>query len=158
MTGRVRSLLHTLARPARGDRGRGEIVASQLRDVGIQTEIQNLEWAQWLEQVFRAHDFDMTIVSHTEPLDIGIYARGPDYYFGYVSEDFNAVMAELDAATDPEERAELYDEAQRILAEDEAAIFLFQLAKHGVHDSRLRGLWENSPIQANDVTGVHWAE
>jgi peptide/nickel transport system substrate-binding protein len=50
--------------------------------VGIETEIENLEWAQWLEQVFRGKDFDLTIVSHTEPMDINIYAR-PDYYFQY---------------------------------------------------------------------------
>ena len=41
-----------------------------------------MEWAQWLEQVFRNKDYDLTIVSHTEPMDIGIYARD-DYYFNY---------------------------------------------------------------------------
>ena len=52
--------------PSYARRG-GEIVAAQLRDVGIDVEVSNLEWAQWLEQVFRGHDFDLTIVSHTEP-------------------------------------------------------------------------------------------
>ena len=60
--------------PSYARRG-GEIVASQLRAVGIEPEIVNVEWAQWLEQVFKNHDFDLTIVSHTEPMDIGIYAR-----------------------------------------------------------------------------------
>ena len=41
-----------------------------------------MEWADWLERVFRGHDFDLTIISHTEPMDINIYAR-PDYYFRY---------------------------------------------------------------------------
>ncbi|MEO9703913.1 MAG: ABC transporter substrate-binding protein, partial [Nitratireductor sp.] len=60
----------------------GQIVASQLREVGIELEIIPVEWAQWLEQVFKAKDYDLTIVSHTEPNDIGIYARD-DYYFQY---------------------------------------------------------------------------
>ncbi|MEM7644754.1 MAG: ABC transporter substrate-binding protein, partial [Pseudomonadota bacterium] len=51
--------------PAYARRG-GEIIAAQLREVGIETEISNLEWAQWLEQVFRGKDYDLTIVSHTE--------------------------------------------------------------------------------------------
>ena len=67
--------------PSYARRG-GEIIAAQLREVGIGTEIENLEWAQWLEQVFRGKDFDLTIVSHTEPMDIGIYAN-PEYYFQY---------------------------------------------------------------------------
>ena len=116
-----------------------------------------LEWAGWLEQVFTNHDYDLTIVSHTEPLDIGIYGRD-DYYFNYRSDAFDAVMAELDAASDPSERDALYGRAQEILAEDAPNAFLFQLAKAGVADARLEGLWENAPIQANDLTSVRWTE
>jgi peptide/nickel transport system substrate-binding protein len=36
--------------------------------------------------------------------------------------------------------------------------FLFQLPKTGVADARIRGLWANSPTQANDMTAVYWAE
>jgi peptide/nickel transport system substrate-binding protein len=35
-------------------------------------------------------------------------------------------------------------------------VFLFQLAKHGVWNKDVMGLWENSPIQANDLTEVYW--
>ena len=64
--------------PSYARRG-GEIIASQLREVGIETIIENLEWSQWLEQVFKGKDYDLTIVSHTEPMDIGIYGN-PNYY------------------------------------------------------------------------------
>ncbi len=79
----------------------GEIIASQLRAVGIETEIANLEWAQWLEQVFNGKDFDLTIVSHTEPADINIYAR-PDYYFQYDDAGFQDLIAMIDTTTDAE--------------------------------------------------------
>jgi peptide/nickel transport system substrate-binding protein len=114
-----------------------------------------MEWAQWLEQVFRGKDYDLTIVSHTEPMDIGIYGRD-DYYFNYRSQTFKAIMADLKRASDQEERYLLLGQAQRLLAEDAVNGFLFQLAKHGVWNAKLRGLWENSPIQANDLTGVSW--
>src|SRR5690606_29585515 len=45
----------------------GEIVTSQLAEVDIKLEIIPMEWAQWLEQVFTNKDFDLTIISHTEP-------------------------------------------------------------------------------------------
>jgi peptide/nickel transport system substrate-binding protein len=140
--------------PAYARRG-GEIVAAQLRAVGIETEIANLEWAQWLEEVFRGHDFDLTIVAHTEPMDIGIYAR-PDYYFGYDSAAFRDVIAALEAATDPAEQTRLMREAQRMIADDAVNAFLFQLPRTGVANARLAGLWENSPHPANDLTGVSW--
>lgn len=135
----------------------GEIVAAQLAKVGIALEIVPVEWAQWLEQVFRGRDYDLTIVSHTEPLDIGIYGRD-DYYFDYESEAFEATLARLDATVEEGARYALMAEAQRQIAEDSVNGFLFQLAKPGVWDARLQGLWANSPIQANDLTEVSWRE
>ncbi len=142
--------------PAYARRG-GEIIAAQLRAVGIETEISNLEWAQWLEQVFRGKDFDLTIVSHTEPMDINIYAR-PDYYFQYDKPEFQELMAELDVATDPGERSEILKAAQKMIADDYVNGYLFQLARTGVANAKIEGLWLNAPTQANDLTGVRWVE
>ncbi|KAJ54973.1 ABC transporter substrate-binding protein [Actibacterium mucosum KCTC 23349] len=135
----------------------GQIIASQLRDVGIETEITNMEWAQWLEQAFRGKDFDLTIVSHTEPADIGIYAR-PDYYFQYGTEAFIALMDKLTVTTDPAARSAILKEAQTIIAEDYVNGYLFQLPQVSVVNAKIQGLWENAPTQANDLTGVSWAD
>lgn len=135
----------------------GEIIAAQLAAVGIETEISNLEWAQWLEQVFKGHDFDLTIVSHTEPADINIYAR-PDYYFGYGTPEFVALMDKLNLTTDAAGRSAILKEAQEMIAKDYVNAYLFQLAQTGVANARIEGLWENAPTQANDLTAVHWAD
>jgi peptide/nickel transport system substrate-binding protein len=142
--------------PSYARRG-GEIIAAQLREVGINVDITNVEWAQWLEDVFKAKNFDLTIVSHTEPMDIGIYARD-DYYFQYGDADFKAIMADLANATDPDKRTELLQAAQTKIADDYVNTYLFQLAKTGVANAKLKGLWPNSPTQANDMTGVYWEE
>ena len=72
-------------------------MAAELRAVGIETEITNMEWAQWLETVFNGGDFDLTIISHVEPMDLDIYAR-PDYYIHYAKPDYVALMDKLKAA------------------------------------------------------------
>ncbi len=135
----------------------GEIIASELRDVGINLEIIPVEWAQWLDQVFTKKDYDLTIVSHTEPNDIDIYSR-KDYYFNYQNPAFNKVIADLDLTSDEAKRKELYAQAQKILADDAVVGFLYELPKVGVWDAKLQGLWENAPIQANDLTKVKWAD
>jgi peptide/nickel transport system substrate-binding protein len=142
--------------PSYARRG-GEIIQSQLAAVGIEAEIIPVEWAQWLEQAFRGKDFDLTIVSHTEPMDIGIYARD-DYYFQYGKPEIKALMDELAAATETEEQYRILGEAQTMIAEDSVNAFLFQLAKHGVWKAGIQGLWHDSPVQANDLTGVSWSE
>jgi peptide/nickel transport system substrate-binding protein len=141
--------------PSYARRG-GEIIAAQLAEIGIEVEIVPVEWAQWLKEVFKnEHDYDFTIVSHTEPLDIGIYARD-DYYFGYRSEAFNEVIDALKGTSDEAARAALYGKAQKIIALDAVNGYLFQLARTGVQKKGLKGLWKNAPVQANDVTGVSW--
>ena len=49
-----------------------------------------------------------------------------------------------------------YGDAQQVIAEDGVNVFLFQLPKAGVWRAGLTGLWENSPVPANDVTAVSW--
>ena len=135
----------------------GEVIASQLREIGIQLEIIPVEWADWLKQVFTDKDYDLTIVSHTEPNDIDIYSR-KDYYFGYDNPAFDKVIAELNATSDEAKRKALYGEAQKILSDDAVVGFLFELARMNVWDAKLEGLWVNAPIQANDLTKVHWTD
>ena len=142
--------------PSYARRG-GEIVAAQLRAVGIEPQIVNVEWAQWLEQVFKNRDYDLTIVSHTEPMDIEIYAR-PEYYFNAPDPVMRALWSGFQATADPAEQAAILEAAQERVAANYVNVFLFQLAKTGVADAGLRGLWLNSPTQANDMTGVSWAE
>jgi peptide/nickel transport system substrate-binding protein len=141
--------------PSYARRG-GEIVASQLAAVGIKAEIINVEWAQWLESVFRGKNFGLTIVSHTEPFDIGIYAR-PDYYFQYDNKVFQDLMVALNATTNPTKRAAMLGAAQTIIAKDYVNGYLFQLAALSVAKAGVQGLWVNAPTQATDLTAVSWA-
>ena len=142
--------------PSYARRG-GEIIASQLRAVGIETEITNLEWAQWIEEVFTNKDFGLSIVSHTEPMDIGIYGN-PDYYFQYDNPSFRAVMTQLELTTDPAGRSALLKAAQRIIADDYVNGYLFELAVATVAKAGINGLWVDQPTAAVDLTGVSWSQ
>ena len=142
--------------PSYARRG-GEIIAAQLADVGITAKINNIEWAQWLETVFKGKNFGLTIVSHTEPMDIGVYAN-PDYYFQYDNPDFQTLIAKLNKTTDPEMRTQMLGEAQKVIAEDYVNAYLFQLAAITVAKAGVKGLWSNAPTQATDLTAVTWAD
>jgi peptide/nickel transport system substrate-binding protein len=142
--------------PSYARRG-GEIVAAQLRKIGIELEIVPVEWAQWLDQVFKKKDFHLTIVSHTEPQDINIYAR-KDYYFQYESAAFNKIMEDLNLATDQAARYKLMGDAQKLITDEAVNGYMFELAKAGVWNAKLKGMWENAPVQATDLTGVSWTE
>ena len=72
----------------------GQVVASQLEDVGITVEVDTLEFpAVWLDDVFTNHDYDMSIVAHVEPRDIPAVFGNPDYYPGYDNPEVQDLLA-----------------------------------------------------------------
>jgi peptide/nickel transport system substrate-binding protein len=133
----------------------GQIIAAELADVGINAKIQEVEWAQWLSGVYKDKNFDLTIISHVELLDIGIYAN-PNYYFQYDSQAFRDIYAKVATAPNLEAYKAALSEAEKKLAEDSVNAFLFQLPNVTVADAKLQGLWKNAPIFVNDLSAMSW--
>jgi peptide/nickel transport system substrate-binding protein len=133
----------------------GEIIAAELAEVGVTAKIENVEWAQWLSGVYKGKNYDLTIVSHVEPLDIGIYAN-PDYYYQYDNQSFRDIIAKLSAAPDLATFKKYIGEAQRKIAEDCVNVFLFQYAQVSVADAKLTGLWKDTPISVTDLSAMAW--
>jgi peptide/nickel transport system substrate-binding protein len=123
----------------------GEIIAAELGAIGIRVRIENLEWAQWLDQVFTRHDFDMSIVAHVEPRDYDIYGRD-GYYFGYSSAALKSLLAALEDNVDPGARHQLLVQIQRKIAEDAVNGFLFQLPRLAVWNEHVSGIAFDSPL------------
>jgi peptide/nickel transport system substrate-binding protein len=115
-----------------------------------------VEWAQWLSSVFTGpHNFDLTIVSHVEPFDLARFTE-ENYYFGYKSDAFNALYKSITEAANEADRAKLLGDAQRMLATDAAAGFLFQPQWPTVVNKKLKGVWAQVPQFENDFSEWAW--
>ncbi|WP_319518954.1 ABC transporter substrate-binding protein [uncultured Martelella sp.] len=135
-----------------------EIMQAYFAQGGVTAMIETSEFpATWIQDVFKDTNYDMTIIGHAEPLDIGIYARHP-YYFNYDNADFDATMAAIARATSEDERLNGYMQAQDILAEDVPALFLYAWPKIGIWKAGLEGMWTNEPVPSNDVTEARWSD
>jgi peptide/nickel transport system substrate-binding protein len=135
-----------------------QVMQAMFAEIGVTMNIKPTEFpAKWVQDVMKDRAFDMTIVAHAEPMDIDIYSRDP-YYFNYKNPGFNALMTKVQQTADPAEQNRIYGEAQKILAEDVPALYLFVMPKLGVWNKKLTGLWENEPIPSNVLTNVSWTE
>ncbi len=143
----------TLPPPQYARKG-GEIIASQLAKVGINAKIENVEWAQWLSGAFKGN-YDLTVISHVEPLDFDRYAD-PAYYWGYDSKAYKDLFAKYNGTTAAKERLKVIGDIQKQLANDSVNAYLFQLPQFAVSNKKLKGLWSSSPIFANDMAAVSW--
>jgi len=133
----------------------GEVIAAQLAQVGIVAKLQNVEWAQWLSGTYGNKHYDLTLISHVEPFDLGNFAK-PDYYWGYASPQFNALYEQIQTAVRPADRVRLLGDAQRLLAEDAVHAFLYQAQWVTVAQKNLQGLWKDMPVFVNDLSTLHW--
>lgn len=147
-------LTMTLPPPPYARQG-GEMVVAQLAKIGIVVKVQNVEWAQWLSGTYGNKNYDLSIVSHVEPFDLGNYAKS-DYYWGYQSKPFVALFDKIKTTGNITERNKLLGDAQKMLAADAANGFLYQPQFPTIAKKNVKGLWQELPIFANDLSALSW--
>ena len=134
----------------------GQIIADNLKKIGVNVKIEQIEWGQWLSRVFREADYDLTIIGHAEAWDIKNYANAK-YYFRYDSPKFQALFARSEVTVDDKARRELYADMQKLLVEDAPVVWLFMHPRLAVVKQGLQGVWKDLPASANDLSEVSWA-
>jgi peptide/nickel transport system substrate-binding protein len=107
----------------------GQVIAEQLKKVGIEVKIELVEWAVWLDRIYKGRDYDMTITGLTGKLDphevLGRYAS--DYkanFFNFNNAEYDALIKQAQVETDNAKRTDMYKKAQTILTNEAAAVYI----------------------------------
>jgi peptide/nickel transport system substrate-binding protein len=148
-------LTMTLPPPPYARQG-GEVIAAELAKIGIVVKLQNVEWAQWLSGTYGAKNYDLTIVSHVEPFDLGNFAK-PGYYWNYESTKFNDLYNKYKTSPRQADRLKLVGDIQRLLAEDSVLAWLYQPQFVSIANKNVKGLWKDMPIFVNDISSMSWS-
>jgi peptide/nickel transport system substrate-binding protein len=134
----------------------GEVIAAMLDKIGIKAKLQNVEWAQWLSGTYGNKNYDLTIISHVEPFDLGNFAR-PGYYWNYESAKFNEMYSQYKQTANEAQRKKIIGDIQRLIADDCVHAFLYQPQWVSVANKGVRGLWKDMPVFVNDLSTISWA-
>ena len=99
------------------------ILAEQLKAVGIDLEILQVDWATWLEQVYVGRDFDSTVIALTSeftPKDVlaRYDTESSGNFINFTNDEYDTVFATVQASVDMEERITGYHRLQEILVEE----------------------------------------
>lgn len=132
----------------------GPIVESMLEEAGFVVTVDDLEFpAAWVEDVFTNADYELSIVAHVEPRDLGNVFGNPDYYIRYGTPELRTLLEEADAGT-PEVQVEKMKEAAKLISEDAASDFLFLLPNLIVADQGITGLPQNAITESFDLSNL----
>lgn len=130
-----------------------QVIASQLKEVGITAQIEELQFPnRWTDVVYTKADYDMSIVAHVEARDLSTYAN-PNYYWRYNNPEFTQLYTAADQAP-PDEYAADMKKAARFLAEDAASVWLFDLPNLVITKPNITGVGENAASLSFDVTTI----
>ncbi|MHA7964462.1 ABC transporter substrate-binding protein [Paenibacillus sp. CAU 1782] len=139
-----------------------QVVAAQLEQIGVKLKIEPVEWAVWLERIYKGRDYELTIIGLDGKLDpyqiLNKYiSDASNNFFNYNSPDFNATLKAAVTEVDDAKRVELYKKAQTILADDAAAIYIMDPNTNVALNKKLAG-YKQYPLYVQDLSSVYFTE
>ncbi len=107
-----------------------QVMASQLGEVGINVEIQVEDFPTWLDRQGQG-DFDAFMLGWLGNIDpFGFYhsqhtCEGANNFQGYCNEATDQLLEQAATETDRERRKELYDQAARLIVDDNSYVYFY---------------------------------
>ena len=139
------------------------VLQEQLRQIGIEAELNLVENATMIDQVYVGKDYDIAVTGESAYVDpntliVQNFKTGENGNFvNYSNAEVDALIEEGIAATDQAERAEIYQEIQRILLEDLPWINLFVANQFEAMKSHVKG-YVHIPTGSNAAFRTTWLD
>ncbi|SEE30475.1 ABC transporter substrate-binding protein [Ruania alba] len=125
-------------------RSLGQAFISAWAEVGIDVEPLEKERASWLED-FGSMNWDLNLQTNTTATGDADFTLNRLYTceadrLGYCNPELDDLLAQARASLDPDERSELYDQANEIMWEEAPGIFPADIQNNLAYGSQVRGL------------------
>jgi peptide/nickel transport system substrate-binding protein len=143
----------------------GQVIADELRAVGINCKLVILEWGKWLDQVYTQWDYDMTVIAD----DLGVepaanFTKGFEraqadgssaYYWQYTNYYLRDLLSRGRNTNDQSERKTIYAMVQTLIADD--AVMAWIQVPHQLEgmNAKLMG-YHVLPVYVLDLATLYW--
>ena len=108
-----------------------QVIAEQLKAIGVNCKIDTVEWSAWLENVYQKRDYQATVVGFdtsaamtAQSLLARFQSESGKNVCNFNSADYDTAYAAAIAATNEPEQLGWYADCQSILAEEAAAVYI----------------------------------
>ena len=137
------------------------VLVEQLAAVGVQAEIQLVDWNTWVNDVYGGRNFQSTVVGFdSSTLNAsGMLARwvsdNDKNMINYNNPDYDAAYAAAQSTVDDEEQTAYYKECLQILSDTAANVYLQDLADFVAMHPDLKG-YEFYPLYVIDMSKLYF--
>lgn len=135
-------------------------IADQLSAVGINVEIQQVDWATWLSDVYTDRNYEATVIcltSNYSAYDVmSRYASdNAGNFINYSNQDYDELIAQIPLTTDLSQRNEYYHQLLGYMVTDNASCYIQDPMEITVVASDLTG-YNVFPMYVQDMSSVHY--
>lgn len=137
-----------------------QIVVEQLRESGFRAEIQLIEWASWLSDVYKGRNYQATLsglaaeLAPKKALD-RFCSDADNNFMNYKNEEFDRIYQEAEMKVDEEDKIALCKQLQTMLTKDAVAAFIQDPHQMTAINKKLDG-YTYYPIYVQDMSLVYY--
>ena len=136
-------------------------LASELKAVGINLEIKQVDWATWLDVVYKGRQYETTVIALTStyaPYDVleRYQSTADGNFINYSNPDVDKLMAQIPMTSDQGERTALYHQVLGILTDDACSVYIQDPTTITAVATRLEG-YHVYPMYVQDMSQVKLA-
>ena len=140
-----------------------QVLVEQFKAIGVTATIQPVEWSVWLDDVYTKRNFQSTVVGvdastmTARAMLERFTSTAGDNFINYNNADYDKAFAAAQAAVTDEDQIAAYKQAQKVLTETAANIYLQDMADLVAINPALDGL-HFYPIYVLDLSTVHYVK
>lgn len=139
-----------------------QVVAEQLKEVGIDAKIELVEWGAWVSDIYQGRQFQSTMVGldasnmTARALLERFTSDNAKNFINYNNAEYDELFEKARNAYDDAEQTELYQQMERNLTEHAANVYIQDLADLVAVRKGLTGL-RFYPIYVLDISTLRWS-
>ena len=138
-----------------------QVIVSQLAGSGISGTIRLVDWATWLSEIYRGRNYQATIISldaaNVSPRSfLSRYLSGNGGNFiNFKNPEYDRVYNAALAESDEEKRISLYMQAQEVISENAASVYIQDILGFWVFTAGRFGGVMNYPLYIIDFSTIY---
>lgn len=137
-----------------------QVIVNELAKIGVTMNIEQVDWATWLENVYTNRDYEATIISvdgtiasPTSFLSRYVSDAGNNFV-NYSSSDFDSAYEAAASALNEEDRISGFKKCEKILTDDAASVYIEDISNILVYTNRFGG-FASYPLYATDFSAIY---
>ena len=140
-----------------------QIIAEQLKKIGVTAEINQVEWNTWLDDTYGNRNFDATLVG----VDASYFAASAmlsrfnadakNNFINYANPDYDAAYAAARSTADEDAQTAAYKQCEEILADTAASVYIQDLPDMVALNKKFTG-YKCYPLYIQDIAQIKLAD